>query len=194
MIDWSERYRTLDTPWNLGGAHPELVRRLGTLEPVPRDGCRDALVAGCGHGHDALALAGAGFVVTAVDIVHDLRDHLEEKLAALGGRFVVSDALALEGETFDVVFDHTFFCAIDPSMRADWGAMIRRVLRPGGVLMSIVYPFSKPMEAGGPPWGVSTDAIGTALGAEFEAIADEAVVEKGHLTWPERWLVMQRVK
>lgn len=193
MIDWSERYRTLDTPWNLGGPHPELVRRLELLDPAPRDGFRDALVAGCGHGHDALALAAAGFVVTAVDIVHDLRDHLEEKLAALGGRFVIADALALEGEAFDFVFDHTFFCAIDPSMRADWGAMIRRVLRPGGVLTSIVYPFSKPMEAGGPPWGVSRDAIETAVGAGFETVADEEVVEKGHQTWPERWLVMRRV-
>lgn len=193
MIDWSERYRTFDTPWNLGRAHPELVRRLENGELAPRDGFRKALVAGCGHGHDALALARAGFSVTAVDIVSDLRDHLEEKLAAMGGRFVIADALALEGETFDLVLDHTFFCAIDLSMRADWGAMIGRVLRPGGALASIVYPFSKPMEAGGPPWGVSRQAIEAALGGRFEVIADEEVVEQAHFTWPERWLVLRRV-
>jgi len=193
MIDWSERYRARETPWNLGGAHPDLVRRLGAGELGPRDGSRSVLVPGCGHGHDALALAGAGLVVTAVDIVHDLRDHLEEKLAALGGSFAVADALALEGMQFDLVFDHTFFCAIDPSRRADWGAMIRRVLRPGGALAALVYPFSKPIEAGGPPWGVSRDAIEAAVGAGFESVADEEVVEKGHQTWPERWLVMRRV-
>ena len=83
LYDWAAHYAAANTPWDLGGPHPELSQRLsdGDLAP-PRDGAR-ALVPGCGHGHDALALARRGWVVTAVDLVADLAETLGKELARL---------------------------------------------------------------------------------------------------------------
>ena len=95
LYDWAAHYAAANTPWDLGGPHPELSQRLsdGDLAP-PRDGAR-ALVPGCGHGHDALALARRGWVVTAVDLVPDLAETLGKELARRGGRFLRGDVLAL---------------------------------------------------------------------------------------------------
>jgi SAM-dependent methyltransferase len=60
---WQARYDTADTPWDLGEPAPALLE---WLKMNPGQG-RRALVPGCGRGHDALALAQAGWGVVAVD-------------------------------------------------------------------------------------------------------------------------------
>src|SRR6478609_6306354 len=50
--EWDKRYQSGETPWEKGRAHPELV---AFLRRQPLNGC--VLVPGCGHGHDARALA-----------------------------------------------------------------------------------------------------------------------------------------
>ncbi|MEL6712741.1 MAG: hypothetical protein AAFP86_03160, partial [Planctomycetota bacterium] len=63
-VDWADRYRAGDTPWDIGGPHPELSIRLqdGRLAP-PEPGESRALVPGAGRGHDAIALARRGWQV-----------------------------------------------------------------------------------------------------------------------------------
>ena len=187
MTDWAGRYRDQDTPWDLGRAHPELLRRLVAGELAPFDGGR-ALVAGCGRGYDALALAEAGWQVTAVDLV-PLETPSLRKLEELGGCFEVRDALAFRAEeSFDLVFDHTFFCAIQPQERASFGEMVRSVTGPGSVVVSLVFPFDKPLEDGGPPFGFQAADLQEALGASFRSEVDELVIEGvSRRTWKERW-------
>ncbi|HIG53308.1 MAG TPA: SAM-dependent methyltransferase, partial [Candidatus Handelsmanbacteria bacterium] len=69
--EWAERYRVEDTPWNHGDPHPEVRRLLAAGEfPFPESG-RRALVPGCGPGHDACAIARAGFHVTGIDYTRE---------------------------------------------------------------------------------------------------------------------------
>ena len=97
-----------------------------------------------------------------------------------GGRFVVGNALEFEPETaFDLVWDHTFFCAIHPSLRARWGERARTLLGPEGRYASLVFPFRKPASEGGPPFGMDGDVIAESLGEDFELLTDEAVSASG---------------
>lgn len=194
-MTWAERYATGDTPWDLGGPHPELARRLAAGELDPRRSvARRALVAGCGRGYDALALARAGWQVTAIDGVADLEPLLAPQLRALGGTFLVADALAYTPEQpFDLVFDHTFFCAIDVAQRAAHGALTRRALRVGGLCAALVFPVGKPHAEGGPPFGFDARDFSRALGADFELLLDEPVTASAPgRPWPERWALWRR--
>ncbi|XP_078434585.1 putative thiol methyltransferase 2 [Wolffia australiana] len=58
-------------------------------------------------------------------------------------------------ELFDLIFDYTFFCAIDPSMRSAWGSQIGNLLKPDGELIALMFPVDK--YEGGPPFAVSPD-------------------------------------
>ena len=49
---------------------------------------------------------------------------------------------------YDLVLEHTCFCAIDPARRAEWAEVAARILRPQGRLLALFYTHDRP---GGPP-------------------------------------------
>lgn len=53
-------------------------------------------------------------------------------------------------QPFDVAYDYTFFCALPPALHHKWAAAYGRMIRPGGVLVALVYPIIGEKE-GGPP-------------------------------------------
>lgn len=184
--EWNARYTGASTPWDLGGPHPELVHRLPQLGDPGT-----AFVGGAGRAHDALALARHGWRVTATDWAPAAAGAAAE-LERLGSRYVVADSLAYDDGVFDLLFEHTFFCAIDPSQRSDYGAMANRIVAPGGRVAAIVFPVGKHPTTGGPPWGISTAMLETALGAAFTLRSDEGVEHRGHPGWRERWALWER--
>jgi SAM-dependent methyltransferase len=207
-LDWAARYASADTPWDLGAAHPELVRALAQ-DPrlaAPKQGY--SLVAGAGRGHDALALARAGHRVLAIDLVDALAAQLAPALERLGGRFWAGDALsdALWARAADpadmpagsspgcaFIFEHTFLCALDPSQRPAWGQRMRQLLQPGGRLAALVFPVDKPLEQGGPPHRLEVPHIAGLLGPEFALELDRPVETPGAgRQWVERWAVFVR--
>ena len=193
--EWSARYAADDTPWNLGSAHPELSLRLqdGRLSP-PHEGAT-ALVPGAGWGHDAVALARRGWTVTAVDFVESLEQRLGPQLARLSGRFIAADVLSLDSaEPFDLIWDHTFFCAIPPALRLKWGAKAAELVKPGGQYAGLVFPVGKPVEAAGPPFGMDCDALLAALGPYFRRREAEPVTRPlKQRKWREFWLRAEKI-
>ena len=151
------------------------------------------MVPGCGLGHDAEALAKAGWAVTAVDFATELEPLVTGRFGPLGCRFVAADALTFDDdEPYDLLFDHTFFCALHPEDRPGFGELAVRLVRSGGRVCSVVFPAGKPLESGGPPWGMATGDLGTALGPDFEDFEDQPVTYCGHPSWSERWAVFSR--
>ncbi|MEZ5979457.1 MAG: methyltransferase domain-containing protein [Planctomycetota bacterium] len=189
---WSDRYRAKDTPWDIGAPHPELARRIANGDLRPRREGATALVPGAGYGHDALALAEAGFVVTAVDLAPETHGDVARRLESAGGRFLHQDVLGYEGEIFDLVFDHTFFCAIEPAERGRWGRFVRRVLAPGGRLVAIVFPSGKPRENGGPPYTSEVEDMVAVLPKDLELMSVEPVgAPLPRREWREWWAVFE---
>ena len=63
--DWEALYQANDTFWDHGVASPGLVDYLAANPALPPG---QTLVPGCGSGHDARALAKAGWSVTGLDL------------------------------------------------------------------------------------------------------------------------------
>ena len=154
--DWQERYQTEDTPWDKGEPAPGLVDWLKkhTLHPETR-----VLVPGCGRGHDASAWANAGFDTTGMDLAEialsDAREKYESlpNLAFFPGNFLDEKPQ----EPYDLIFEHTLYCAIDPARRKDYAKSLPNWLKPGGYFLAIHFIF--PLDEEGPPFGASKDEI-----------------------------------
>lgn len=150
---WSKSYQNDNNPgWNLG----EPAEALKDMLPRLKIARSRILVLGCGEGHDAAMFAAAGHVVTAVDIsplalerAKKLYGHMENL------KFVQADLFKLPrdwDQSFDVVFEHTCYCAINPIHRQDLVKVWNRVLAEGGHLMGVFFTFEKRQ---GPPFGGS---------------------------------------
>jgi SAM-dependent methyltransferase len=184
--EWAVRYQSGDTPWDLRGPHPELEARLERDPTLGLDSVGSALVPGCGRGHDALALARAGWSVTAVDYADGVSAGPLSNLPT-GSRFVQADAFDIAESGFGLMFDHTFFCAVDPTERPRWGRLAQRVLAPGGQVISIVFPVGRPVTEGGPPHGMDVSDVTNALGDDFRLIEVSSPFRVGRRSWDHVW-------
>ncbi|MDX3245266.1 class I SAM-dependent methyltransferase [Streptomyces sp. ME18-1-4] len=109
-------------------------------------GAREVLELGAGHGRDALYFAREGFTVQATDFSPAGLEQLREaaRAQAVAGQVTtavhdVREALPLPDASVDAVFAHMLLC-MALSTREIHAAVgeIRRVLRPGGVLVYTV--------------------------------------------------------
>lgn len=134
--------------WELGRAAPPLVTWFSGHVP---EGMR-ALVPGCGRGHEARLLARLGATVTAIDLAPTAIAQAQAMTPPeLTIAFAVADLFARMGSppAFDLVVEHTCFCAIDPARRDDYVTAVADSLQPGGLLVGLFYAHGRP---GGPPF------------------------------------------
>ena len=172
---WSHFWREGVTPWDLNGPHPELVARIRDLGAPGR-----AYIPGCGRGHDAAFLNQQGWQITAVDMAPEVEQHLAFEPNDRDRRFLLGDAFeAFGGARFDLWWDHTFFCAIPPARRGDWGRAVLKALEKGGLLGALIFPFGNALEEGGPPFGMTLDDMLAQLGSRASVLVDEGAGHPG---------------
>ncbi|KAK3325265.1 S-adenosyl-L-methionine-dependent methyltransferase [Apodospora peruviana] len=161
-----------------------------------------ALVPGCGRGHDVLLLSQLGYDAYGLDFsdraiaeakenertdaekekieggwdegVTERKEKGKGKVTWLVGDFFDEASLARETglETFDLVFDYTFFCALPPTDgRPKWAKRVASLLTPTtGRLVCLEWPLHKPASTGGPPWGVTAEAYAAHLARPGEVL------------------------
>eukprot|EP00420_Gonyaulax_spinifera_P019436 CAMPEP_0197900156 /NCGR_PEP_ID=MMETSP1439-20131203/48430_1 /TAXON_ID=66791 /ORGANISM="Gonyaulax spinifera, Strain CCMP409" /LENGTH=212 /DNA_ID=CAMNT_0043521021 /DNA_START=54 /DNA_END=692 /DNA_ORIENTATION=- len=153
----------------------------------------ETLVPGCGRAYDAVALAADGRRrVLALDLAPTACQAAEEYIAGLpadsrpasvtvaSGDFFTTSAL--QPGHFDLVWDCTFLCALDPSVRKQWAARYAEILKPAGELVTLVFPIGK--GPGGPPFALSVELIEDLLRPHgFQAAEDtgELPPEQSHM-------------
>lgn len=155
--DWEQHYQEGETPWDKGLPSPGLADYLTKNEIGGR-----VVVPGCGLGHDVRALAAASGhpQVLGLDIAPSAVASAEKFPTVGSESFEKGDWFnldsALQG-SFDWVWEHTCFCAIDPSMRSAYVDAVFAALKPGGRLLGVFYldPYDEEHSAGeGPPHGI----------------------------------------
>jgi SAM-dependent methyltransferase len=128
-------------------------------------------------------LARADREVIGIDLSEKARDAFYAMHDDLPGpvRYEVTDFFAFEIEGgVDFVWDYTFFCALDPERRGDWAEVIARLLRPGGLLATLIFPFEDPIsDREGPPWPINTELVRGFLGTRFDEVHVQPV-EQSH--------------
>nr|GAT54787.1 S-adenosyl-L-methionine-dependent methyltransferase [Mycena chlorophos] len=140
-----------------------------------------ALVPGCGGGYDAIYLGTLGFETTGLDISPTALEIARQRVPeGVNVQFEQHDFFSLkvfEEEKFDLVYDYTFFCAIPRNLHAGWGSQMRQLVKPGGYLITLVFPIvPEPDILNGPPWPVRPSLYDEPLqgpqGGEWEKVVD----------------------
>ena len=164
---WDQVYRDEPRPgWDLGGASP-LLGEILDLAPPLAPGSRIA-VPGCGFGHDAAELARRGFRVTAFDVaplaIEGARArHGETVDWRLGDWFT-------QGETFDAVFDHTCFVAMEPARREAYLEATAGRLKPGGLWLAAFFHDTGGRE--GPPFDIDPADLRALAATRFDLLSE----------------------
>ena len=166
---WETCYQKNDTPWDKGEPSPGLV---DFLEEHPQLERGTVCVPGCGMGHDVHAWASKRFIATGVDIapsaVERAREHASTQAHTCS--FHHRDFLEGSPETpFDWVFEHTFYCAIQPDRRNDYLQAMLRWIKPGGSLLAVNYLIP---DEDGPPFGTTRDEVFQRFSPHFELKKD----------------------
>jgi SAM-dependent methyltransferase len=195
--DWEARYQTGDMPWEKGAPSPGLVDFLAAnpqlggsdalvaassgikLNPEIQPSATGAslppltvCVPGCGTGHDVREWAKAGFQVYGYDLAPSaIRLSVERTQAAgLQAEFRLVDFLRDEPPfLFDWLFEHTLFCAIDPSEREQYVQAVLRWLKPGGQYLAVNYLIP---DRDGPPFGTTREELIERFAPHFSLLSE----------------------
>ena len=151
---WQDRYEARKTGWDMGMVSPPLAAYIDQLG----DKELNILLPGAGMGYEAVYLAESGYeALTVLDIAAYPLESLKERLPSSfpTENLVEVDFFDFEARPFDLVLEHTFFCALPPQLRPQYVQKMNALLRPGGKLAGLLFDF--PLTSDGPPFGGSME-------------------------------------
>lgn len=145
---WQSKYQEGNTPWDIGQVSPPLKSYIDSLT----DKDLRILIPGAGRAYEAIYLHQLGFKqVYVCDWAMDAFQHLLAEVPDFPKhQLICEDFFQLEGK-FDLILEQTFFCAINPSLRARYASKASTLLADGGTLVGVL--FASPFEKVGPPFG-----------------------------------------
>lgn len=174
MTDWNQRYELGDTPWEKGHAAPPLVELLEKMGPSIW-GTGPVLVPGCGTGHDVRVISALGPETLGLDLAPLALAKANEFPKSGKEFYELGDFLDPDwrkGKTFSAIWEHTCYCAIDPSRRPDYAAACKDLIAPGGHLIGVFFltPNKPDEENEGPPFNSTIFELDSRFAPEFERI------------------------
>ena len=145
---WQERYQTNQTGWDAGAITTPIKEYIDQI----KDKSIRILIPGCGNAHEAAYLWQQGFKNVF------LLDYVEEPLKNFSKHYpdfpknqlLLKDFFELN-EKFDLILEQTFFCALDPQLRASYAEKMFKSLKTDGKLAGVM--FNCEFEKQGPPFG-----------------------------------------
>lgn len=149
---WDNRWNHAQTPWDIGAAAPALMAYMEQIA----DKHLDILIPGCGNAYEAAQLSAMGFKnITLIDIAPSLTQSLQERFEEDANiRVICGDFFMHQGQ-YDIILEQTFFCALEPTLRAAYAARVQELLKPDGRLVGVL--FNRTFEQSGPPFGGSKE-------------------------------------
>jgi hypothetical protein len=166
---WETRYQTQDMPWEKGEPSPGLIDFLASHPDLPRG---SVCVPGCGTGHDVRAWSQAGFEAWGFDLAPSAIRLAAERTRAAGlsARFELADFLHDPPQMlFDWVFEHTLFCAIQPTERDAYIAAALGWLKPNGYYLAVNYLIP---DQDGPPFGTTREELWLRCSPHFDLLEE----------------------
>ncbi|WP_400193931.1 methyltransferase domain-containing protein [Hymenobacter sp. B81] len=153
---WTARYHAGRDAWDTG-AITEPLRAYFAQLGSPDE--RRILIPGAGRAYEAEWLHRHGWPqVWVADLAPEPLVALQQRVPDFPAQhLLLEDFFALPpAPPYDLIVEQTFFCALDPGLRARYAEQCARLLRPGGKLVGLLFEttFGNPAE---PPFGGNRD-------------------------------------
>lgn len=145
---WNHKYISGETGWDIGYVATPLKEYIDQLS----DKNLKILIPGGGNSYEAEYLIKNGFNnVFVVDISSIPLKNLAKRVPLFPKEHLLhSDFFELE-ETFDLILEQTFFCALEPSFREEYVQKMYKLLKPKGKVVGLL--FTIPLNDDKPPFG-----------------------------------------
>lgn len=145
---WEQKYTENKTGWDIG----EISTPLKTyIDQIINKELR-ILIPGAGNSYEAEYLFRNGFKnVFVIDIAKQPLDNFNKRFPDFPKENLIQrDFFELKG-SYDLIFEQTFFCALDPTLRKEYVDKMYNLLNEKGKIAGLLFDFELTDE--GPPFG-----------------------------------------
>lgn len=149
---WSNRYRENRATWDAGSITTPLK---AYIDQLPDKHIR-ILIPGAGNAYEAEYLFTNGFNnVFVIDISPEPIANFKKRLPGFPHQQLITGDFFQLTQTFDLILEQTFFCALDPSLQNAYVQKMSALLAPSGTLAGVL--FTDPLNATEPPFGAKKE-------------------------------------
>jgi thiopurine S-methyltransferase len=148
---WDNKYKANKIGWDLGEVSPPLKTYFDQLTNKELK----ILIPGGGNSYEAEYLFNAGFKnVYVVDVSIIPLENLKNRVPGFSStQLIHANFFDLEMK-FDLIIEQTFFCAINPNLRANYASKMKDLLVKRGKLVGLL--FDAKLNEDHPPFGGHT--------------------------------------
>ena len=160
---WDNKYENNETGWDLNQVSPPIK---AYFEQVTNKNL-NILIPGGGNSHEAEYLFLNGFKnVTVIDISEEPLKNLKQRVPSFPDSQLLHQDFFSLNQTFDLVVEQTFFCAIDPKLRKLYVEKMQEILAPKGKIIGVM--FDAPLNTEHPPFGGNNEEYTSLFSEKFE--------------------------
>lgn len=161
---WSNRYQENNTGWDIGYPSTPIKTYVDQLE----DKAIRILIPGAGNGYEAEYLFRKGFHNTHVlDIAKAPLTALKNRVPEFPEDQLIHGNFFEHHETYDLIIEQTFFCALLPHKRQNYATQMSQLLQKGQKLVGLWFTHEL-NKAGKRPFGGSKEEYLTYLSPYFD--------------------------
>lgn len=145
---WEKRYRENKTGWDIGYISTPIKTYIDQLSNKDLK----ILIPGGGNSYEAEYLWKKGFKnVYVVDIVNQPLINFKQRLPKFPDKQLINTDFFKLDDSFDLIIEQTFFCALQPTLRQKYAAKINELLKESGKIAGLLFDFE--LTDDGPPFG-----------------------------------------
>ena len=144
---WEDRYQNDKTGWDMHQVSPPLKNYFDQIQNKDIK----ILIPGCGNAYEAEYLIRQGFTnIHALDIAIQPLINLQTRIGETDALHIHQTDFFELYDTFDLIVEQTFFCALHPDLRSAYADKMKDLLKEEGQLVGLLFDF--PLVSG-PPYG-----------------------------------------
>lgn len=149
---WESKYKTDDIGWDIGEISTPIKEYIDQLHSKDLK----ILIPGAGNCYEAEYLFKKGFKnITVLDIAEQPILNLLKRVAMFPAENIVQEDFFEHNNSYDLIIEQTFFCALHPTLRIKYANKIYDLLRGKGKFIGLIFDFE--LTAEGPPFGSSLE-------------------------------------
>lgn len=147
---WEQRYKNQQTGWDTGTITTPLKNYFDQIENKNIK----ILIPGAGNAYEYEYLLQQGFTdVTVIDIAKQPLENIKQRVSCCDEDKLIEDDFFNHNQTYDLIVEQTFFCALAPILRKEYAKKVHSLLNTNGKLAGLLFQF--PLTESGPPFGGS---------------------------------------
>ena len=145
---WDNKYKSEQTGWDIGFISTPLKKYFDQLTNKELK----ILIPGGGNSYEAEYLHNLGFKnVYVVDISATALANFQKRAPSFPNQCLINIDFFELNDSFDLIIEQTFFCAINPDLRPKYASKMSELLLTNGKLVGLF--FNIPLFENNPPFG-----------------------------------------